>query len=278
MKLDHLPEDCITRILSLTSPCDAGKSSVVSSTLRSAAEFDLLWESFLPSDYREVVSRSVSPVLFRSKKELFLRLCMPLLIDGGKKIFWIQRFRSKKCYMLSARELSITWSSNSLYWAWKPSHRSRFGEVAELITISWLEIQGKINTLLLSPNTTYGAYLVVDFADRAYGLDSLPSEVSVEVGNYHRRGSIYLRPFERSRILDRIEGQSRRREAVKGEGSGGVRLEVREDGWSEIELGEFFNGGDGSEREVLKMSLKEVKGGHLKGGLLVEGIELRPKG
>ena len=53
---------------------------------------------------------------------------------------------------------------------------------------------------------------------------------------------------------------------------GGTR--EREDGWLEIELGEFYS--DGSDEEV-KMSLKEVKGEHLKYGLIVEGIELRPK-
>lgn len=48
----------------------------------------------------------------------------------------------------------------------------------------------------------------------------------------------------------------------------------REDGWMEMELGEFFNGeGD----EEVKMSLMEIKGHQLKGGVIVEGIEIRPK-
>ncbi|KAF5952119.1 hypothetical protein HYC85_010063 [Camellia sinensis] len=141
MKLDDLPEDCITRILSRTSPQDACNSSLVSTVVNSAASSDLLWEGFLPSDYREILSRLVSPVVFRSKKELFHRLCSQLLIDGGKmttsilcysslnciksQAFWLERIRSKKCYMLSARELSITWSTNSLFWCWKPSLQSR---------------------------------------------------------------------------------------------------------------------------------------------------------
>uniref|UniRef100_A0A7N2L8A3 Uncharacterized protein n=1 Tax=Quercus lobata TaxID=97700 RepID=A0A7N2L8A3_QUELO len=41
----------------------------------------------------------------------------------------------------------------------------------------------------------------------------------------------------------------------------------RKDGWIEIKLGYFYND-EGDE---------EVKGEHLKGGLIVEGIELRPK-
>jgi hypothetical protein len=57
------------------------------------------------------------------------------------------------------------------------------------------------------------------------------------------------------------------------EGDGRVASE-REDGWLEIELGEFFSG---ENDEEVKMSLMEVKGHHLKGGLIIEGIEVRPK-
>lgn len=50
----------------------------------------------------------------------------------------------------------------------------------------------------------------------------------------------------------------------------------REDKWYEIELGEFFI--EGGEDMELEMSLMEVKAGHWKNGLIVEGIEIRPKG
>ncbi|XAR52661.1 hypothetical protein NMG60_11020843 [Bertholletia excelsa] len=270
-KLEDLPGDCMVQILCLTSPRDACRSSLISRAVHAVAESDLLWESFLPPDYQEILSRLVTPVAFRSKKELFLRLCTPRLTDGGRKSFSIERRTGKKCYMLSARSLSITWSSNSLYWCWKPFARSRFGEAAELVTVSWLEIRGKLNTRLLSPRTAYAAYLIADVADRAYGLDSLPSEVSVEVGGKRRsRGSVYLRrggPSRRDSSVDTV----RMRKRVEAERV----LRDREDGWLEIELGEFYCDIDGGDEEVT-MSLKEVKGEHLKGGLIVKGIEVRP--
>ncbi|KAM7481712.1 hypothetical protein LguiB_006295 [Lonicera macranthoides] len=273
MKFDLLPQDCVSYILSCTSPRDACRSSTVSSEVRDAADSNLMWEKFLPSDYPEIISRLVSPVEFKSKKELFLKLSTPLLIDGGKKIFSIDKSTSKKCYMLSARELCIPWATNSLYWCWKSLLESRFVEVAELIMVCWLEIQGTINTKMLSPNTTYGAYLIVKFPDRAFGLETLPSEVFVEVGGHRSQGTIYLRC--NGGIKTELG-----RDSVDTLGSrdigGSVErvIEKREDGWLEIELGDFYN--DGSEREV-KMSLREVKGQHLKGGIVVEGIELRPK-
>ena len=51
---------------------------------------------------------------------------------------------------------------------------------------------------------------------------------------------------------------------------------ARGDGWMEVEMGEFFNeqGEDGS----VLCGLKEVDNYNRKSGLIVEGIELRPKG
>lgn len=124
---------------------------------------------------------------------------------------------------------------------------SRFSSVAVLRATDWLEIRGSIKSQKLTPNTKYGAYLILKISDRAYGLDSMPSELTLEMGN---------------------QQQQKRKKLVEGV------LSEREDGWMEIELGEFFNG---ENYEVVKMSLMEVKGCHLKGGLVIEGIELRPK-
>ncbi|EXB60972.1 Putative F-box protein [Morus notabilis] len=86
MDLDLLPGDCFAHILSLTSPRDACRSSLVSSSVRSMADLDSVWQKFLPSDYEEIIASLVSPVVYSSNKELFLRLCSPCLIDGGKKV------------------------------------------------------------------------------------------------------------------------------------------------------------------------------------------------
>ncbi|KAG6645959.1 F-box protein PP2-B15-like [Carya illinoinensis] len=277
MGMEMLPEDCVSTILSYTSPSDACRSSIVSSTFRSAAQSDDVWERFLPDDYEHVVSRLVTPLTFAKKKELFLLLCNPVLIDAGKKSFKLEKHSGKKSYMLSARELSITWSDEPLYWSWRSIPESRFSEVAELRTTNWLEIHGRIKTQNLSPNTTYGAYLVLKIYDRAYGLDSIPSEISVSVGDKICNGTAYLRHGDRKKqqmespfYINSIE-MLRKRVA---EGDGREVPRERDDGWMEIELGEFFSGEDSEE---VKMSLMEVKGYQLKGGLVIEGIEVRPK-
>ncbi|KAI8026586.1 F-box protein PP2-B13 [Camellia lanceoleosa] len=134
-----------------------------------------------------------------------------------------------------------------------------FSEVAELKTIWWLEIHGKIRTQTLSPNTTYGAYLIMKISHRAYGLDSMPSEVSISVGDRVYTNTPYLSC----------------RDSMKQQMKGEVRVPCeRKDGWMEIELGEFFSG---EKDEEVKMSLMEVKGYQLKAGLIIEGIEVKPK-
>ncbi|KAH7833947.1 hypothetical protein Vadar_011307 [Vaccinium darrowii] len=82
-----LPEECISQILSMTSPRDACRLSAISSLFNAAADSNSLWESFLPSDYREIVSRSVSPVVFSTKKQLYFSLCeSPPLLDSGRLV------------------------------------------------------------------------------------------------------------------------------------------------------------------------------------------------
>ncbi|KAL4636846.1 hypothetical protein ACB092_03G037200 [Castanea dentata] len=190
--IEMLPGDCVSKILSFTSPTDAYKSSMVSSMYHSAAESDVVWEMFLPTDYKDVVSRLITPLTFTTK-ELFVCLCNPVLIDGGRESFKLEKSSGKISYMLSARELSMTWGNDPMQWSSKSVPQSRFSEVAELKTTYWLDIRGKINTQILSSNTRYGAYLIMKISNRAYGLDSIPSEVSIEVGNKVCYGMAYLR-------------------------------------------------------------------------------------
>ncbi|XVF57541.1 hypothetical protein PTKIN_Ptkin06aG0214100 [Pterospermum kingtungense] len=276
--MNKLPEGCVSVILSLTSPSDASKFSSVSTGFRSAAESDLVWERFLPSDYHEIVSKACNTMAFKfsSKKQLYFLLCDPILVADGKMSFRLERSTGKISYILSARELSITSSNDPMFWVWKSIPESRFSEVAELRSISLLEIQGKIRSKTLSPNTKYGAYLLLKISDHAYGLDLIPSETSVEIGNQTFTNTAYLRCQDSKRQQMENLFYSNRKQMLKSrviEGDDKV-MSKREDGWMEIELGEFFNGeGD----EEVKMSLMEVKGHQLKGGLIIEGIEVRPK-
>ncbi|WJX85356.1 hypothetical protein P8452_67818 [Trifolium repens] len=276
-----LPEDCVSTILSHTSPQDVCRFSLVSTTFVSVSNSNLVWKTFLPSDYQDIVSRAVNQFSLKfisSYKQLFRFLCRPLLIDNGNKSFMLEKYSGKKSYMLSARELSIAWSIDPMFWSWKsaPESESRFQEVTEMRTVNWLEIEGKIRTQILTPNTLYAAYLIMKISHRAYGLDYAPSEVSIVIGNKVKRGKAYLcYKDENKRNMETLFYGNRRNRVVQ-EQEDGQNIQVpckREDGWMEIEIGEFFS----SEcDEEIEMSVMEV-GHQLKGGLVLEGIEVRPK-
>ncbi|KAK3416075.1 hypothetical protein EUGRSUZ_H01641 [Eucalyptus grandis] len=250
-----LPEGCIARVVSLTSPADACRLATLSPSFKSACNSDVVWASFLPPECPQTVSRSVS-----SLKELYFSLCDdPVLIGDGKMSYSLDRHSGKKCIMLSARALSITWGDTPIYWSWICLPNSRFAEVAELIDVCWLEIRGMITS---------------------HGLKSSPLRWKArfagdEAGK--REHSVYL-----SRENNTRGWQSRQRFRHAGgslmltpaEGSGNYPKE-RQDGWSEIELGEFLTK-EGQDGEV-EMSVMETKGGNWKAGLVVEGIEIRPK-
>ncbi|XP_062084251.1 F-box protein PP2-B3-like [Humulus lupulus] len=124
-------EGCIADIISFTTPRDACRLCSVSTTFRSAAESDTVWEKFLPPDFSSVISRSTHPPTFSRLKDLYISLCdQPLLIDGGRMSFSLEKETGKKCFMVSARELCIVWGGTHQYhWKWISLPDARYKDV-----------------------------------------------------------------------------------------------------------------------------------------------------
>ncbi|KAI3967622.1 hypothetical protein MKW92_003497 [Papaver armeniacum] len=274
--IERLPEGCISDILSLTTPADACRSSLVSTLFKSAADSDALWEKFLPADYQDIISRAFYPFLSvaSSKKELYYRLSdYPLLIDGGLKSFQLEKSSGRKFIMLGAKELAIAHGDNPQQWYWRGYPGSRLAKVAELKWIRWLEIRGKLDTRLLSPKTFYAAYLVLKFKDVVYGFDQ-PVKARVELvgqagGNNEvcsEERHIYLldNGGKHSPLDPTLEGQYVARE--------------RGDGWMEVEMGHFYNEElEDDEGGEVHLSVLETERLGSKYGIIVQGMELRPK-
>ncbi|XP_050384446.1 putative F-box protein PP2-B12 [Argentina anserina] len=252
MDLQGLPEGCIANIVSLTSPRDACRLSLLSKTFMSAADSDAVWDKFLPPEKRTMSPEELGCFAAKSKKDVYLAL-YPVLFSEGKLSFSLDKWSGKKCYMIPARELGIVWGGTPLYWRWISHPESRFVEVAELLHVCWLEMHGKIETRLLFPLTLYKAYLVFKFTARASGFENLPAEVSIGLEGGETTSQT---EFLHSGVIDRHRYPK-----------------VRFDGWLEIEMGEFLTEG---ENGVLKMHCLANGGGHWKRGLVVEGIEVRP--
>uniref|UniRef100_I1P5F9 F-box domain-containing protein n=1 Tax=Oryza glaberrima TaxID=4538 RepID=I1P5F9_ORYGL len=263
-EIARLPEELLVAALSLTSPRDACRAAAVCRDFRAAADSDAVWSRFLPRDLPRLADGELSPPP-PSTKGLFLRLsAAPLLLPHELTSMWLEREKGRKCYMLSARALQITWGDTPRYWRWIPLTDSRFKEGAELLSVCWLEIHGKILSKMLSRNTNYAAYLVYRIADRSYGLDFPFQEASVSIG-----GSTTTRQ------VGSVERRLKRRcshALVLAEDI--EHPQKRSDGWMELKLGELYNE-EGDDGEVC-ISFRETEG-HWKRGLVVQGIEIRPK-
>ncbi|GLT37325.1 hypothetical protein SLA2020_116500 [Shorea laevis] len=249
-----LPTDCLASIISFTSPLDACRWSLVSSSFNSVASSDAVWVKFLPSDYQNLVPESQSA---SSLKELFLSLCdHPVLIEEGKKSFSLHKRSGKKCYMLAARDLGIMWGDTPLYWGWNYLQDSRFRECVELLDVCWFEINGSISTCKLSSMTHYKAYLVFKLAARVYGFRNKPIEATVRLsGTEGLQRTVFLH-------ADGEDVQNDHQYPME-----------RGDGWLELELGEFFN--EGGEDDILEMRIFHYDGSW-KRGVIIEGIDIRP--
>ncbi|OMP07564.1 hypothetical protein COLO4_07232 [Corchorus olitorius] len=280
--LDELPEGCIAKIVSLTTPADACRLSCVSTAVKSAAASDYVWSNFLPTDYQTILSRSTEPhdlssLSFSSKKQLFTYLSHnPILIDEGKKSFSLDKWSGKKIYMIAPRALQVVWGDTPAYWQWISHPESRFKEVARLNFVWWFEIRGKIRTSELSLNTNYAAYLVFKLQDEAYGFDYYPAEVSLALGADELCSkSVLLDPMIEGRPPGRRFWHWYEPDTI--DLSALSRLEhpkERADGWLEIEIGDFFNRyGD----DEMEMKVMEVQAGVAKSGFILQGIEIRPK-
>lgn len=155
------------------------------------------------------------------------------------------------------------------------------------MSVCWLEVHGRINTSLLSTDTRYAAYLVYKSAPHTYGFEHHPAEVTVGLSGVESQvKTVFLDPEacrrQRYEYEQTLPGRRRmgmfshlRRLASRSNATTENGPTRRQDGWLEIELGEFYNG-KGQEGEV-DMSMMEVRGGNWKGGLIIQGIEIRPK-
>jgi hypothetical protein len=160
-------------------------------------------------------------------------------------------------------------------------------EAAQLLHVAWLEVRGKIDSRMLSPNSTYGAYLVFRLDPKTHGLGFPFQEGLISVGasvstrraclhGYDEDGAGGVVP--RKYVVD-----STRTYWPRPSSSHTVLVEDdvtlpqrRADGWMELELADGFYNHEDDDGEV-RVALNETKRLYSKGGLIVRSIEFRIK-
>ncbi|KAH6812983.1 hypothetical protein C2S51_022001 [Perilla frutescens var. frutescens] len=166
--------------------------------------------------------------------------------------FFLDPTTGNNCFLLGVARLIMSWGDGfNDCWETKFHPKSRFSEVAELIDSPKFYIEGNVKTKMLSPETSYDAYLVFGVSDR---YEKLHSAVSIiRSCNDHESG--YGHHEEQARIVQFQPGNG------------------RADGWLEIQLGDFYVGLE-SKGEVQVQLLDTSR--YRKRGLVVEGLEFRP--
>ncbi|XP_021733788.1 putative F-box protein PP2-B12 [Chenopodium quinoa] len=271
---------CLSHILSLTSPRDVARSSAVSTEFLLASKSDAIWNKFLPSDYHYFLSQSSIPIdqqQFASKKDLFFSLCQsPILFNNKTQSFALDKSSGKKCYMLGARMLMISWGDTPAYWSWRFIPESRFPETAQLNSVCWLDIKGRIPIKFLSSDTTYGVYFV--FQKVVHSFAGFYGPVKASVLEFDQEEQSKSNEDHSVVANDYYLGEQEFDEPTCWLDGDELPVE-RGDGWMEIEMGRYDVGSGVEafdERVVLEMALMEVEDLRWKSGVLVQGIELRP--
>ncbi|XP_044960403.1 F-box protein PP2-B11-like isoform X2 [Hordeum vulgare subsp. vulgare] len=271
-----LPADCLALLASLTSPGDVCRLAATATALRAAADYDEVWGSFLPADCADILARcSTADDEHRregeTKKELFCRLCdCPVILDGGKLSFSLDRHSGAKKYMIPAKALWYGWSGyhyGGLVWS-RCHPNSRFREVAVLSYLCWVDIDVILNTKNLSGvGRGYAAYLV--YMVHWLHADTAQNQNQEDAGGWELEGS----PSS-SMAADTTEKNGRQKQRPTANGVG-----MRSDGqWIEQEINIELDKQcpEGKESNV-SIEFRGFTRSH-RCQIIIEGIEIRPKG
>ncbi|XP_017978420.1 PREDICTED: uncharacterized protein LOC108662474 isoform X2 [Theobroma cacao] len=131
-----------------------------------------------------------SPIESSSMDKLLSQPHAEVYLNQNRMKYWVDKKLSKYCFMLFARDLSICWAENHLYWRWSYQRETNSDvliDVVELLDVWWLEMHVKFNVKKLSPKTLYGLVFVLMLAKEACGWEhpvnvgfTLPNGYKVE--------------------------------------------------------------------------------------------------
>ncbi|KAM5559923.1 protein PHLOEM PROTEIN 2-LIKE A1-like [Rosa sericea] len=167
--------------------------------------------------------------------------------EPSNKKYWVDK-KSNNCFMLYPRDLLIAWADDERYWHWSSLEETSnvFIDVAELLKVFWLEVNGKIDSTKLSPGTLYEVVFIVMLKAAAIGW-KVPVNVSLTLPDGNEQ--------ERKADLNKIPREQ----------------------WTEIPVGEFRASTGLLGNIEFSIYDYEYGGEKLKSGLLIKGVAVRPK-
>ncbi|KAI7751439.1 hypothetical protein M8C21_022922 [Ambrosia artemisiifolia] len=169
-----------------------------------------------------------------------------IFLNQKRQKYWVDKASHGNCFLVYARDLTITWGGDKRYWHWTNIQETseEVVECAELLNVCWLEIHGKFEISKLTPGIMYEVVFVVMVKDHAYGW-GVPINVRLVLPDGNKE-------WRKENIMDKQRSK-----------------------WFEIPVGEFKV--EPKKGGFVEFSLYEYEGGAWKKGLLVKGAAIRPK-
>lgn len=265
--LGDLPVDFVALILCRMPPRDVARAACVCRSFRAAAAFESVWAhaavSHLPAKYSELVALEQ----FASERDLFDHLCTNLILFADNtQGFRMERATGGLCVAMAARGMYIEHVDAPQYWQWVPNfHHALFPEVAQLMTVCWLEAIGEMECSL--PAGTYTACWRI-MLSRLQNFGEKPVTFRLSKNDEQ--------VVERQCFIDPRPPRYRRRS------DGELRLpmptvRVVDGGWREYDAGEFTVNEHDVQPCVLKFSMTAIEEGQdWKSGISLDGVVVRP--
>ncbi|KAK9050803.1 hypothetical protein SSX86_030228 [Deinandra increscens subsp. villosa] len=191
---------------------------------------DTYWKQKLPQDFEDIIKWSKDSVRWGTMKDLYSIFCRGFLINDGEEWFSLDK-DGKKCLMLSARA-----ALQEDKWNWMSLAETRFEEVADYCNLPKFDIFCKFRSKLLSPQTTYGTYLVYKLPEGYKNVKPPPVQVVDRDSHPKEVYSVLLDIPQAPVISCNAKNKSfdpSNRLKLKG------LPKRRRDGWMEVQVHEF---------------------------------------
>ncbi|XP_016438479.1 F-box protein PP2-A13-like [Nicotiana tabacum] len=255
-KLEDIPEACAALILSYLDPPEICKLARLSRAFSAASSADFIWDSKLPSNYRYILEELLAmSIAGMGKKDIFAKLSRPNSFDSGTKEVWIDQNNGGVCLAVSAKGMTITGIDDRRYWNHIPTDESRFGIVAYLHQIWWVEVDGELEFQF--PAGTYSVFFrlqlgkftkrlgrrVITNTEQVHGWDLKPVQFQLTTSD---GGCVMSKCY-----LDNVGT------------------------WVHHHVGDFVVK-DSATMTKLKFSLMQIDCTHTKGGLCVDSVLICP--
>ncbi|KAD7477847.1 hypothetical protein E3N88_00983 [Mikania micrantha] len=207
-------------------------------------------------DVMEVQQANMDPMQQIPTVDIPFDICSVFTRTLLKLFSW--RNNEKQHYMLSANEAFCD-SLNAGRFTFKPSTKSRFQKVIELLSTHVFLIKCKIKSQLLLQNTEYVCYLVFKLSEKCCGLHCPVIVRDLRKRKNQQTEVVYFR----SPSLWNIDDVNQ-------------LTHEREDGWMEVCVWKFKSNYDQLQNNCISMNLKFVSYEGTMSGLIVSGLEFRP--